>query len=188
MKTFKWIGVIASLAGIVGLSGRHQPAAKISRRAERRRQRAPEQVHPAVNRLKEWPTWTAWTVERFPDMQVSFSGPEEGVGAKYEWDGKSTGQGELELKTSDPAQGVTYDLAFDHGKMPSTGGLRFAPEGAGTKVTWYADGDLGWSPIGRCFGVMMDSMMGPDFEAGLAKLKKKVEGTTVASEPPPQKD
>lgn len=136
---------------------------------------APEVVHPAVNKLKEWPTWTAWTVEKYPDMKLAFSGPEEGVGAKYEWDGKSTGQGTLVIKTSDPAKGITYDLAFDHGKTPSTGGLTYAPEGTGTKVTWHADGELGWNPISRYFGLFMDGMMGPDFEEGLAKLKAKVE-------------
>jgi uncharacterized protein YndB with AHSA1/START domain len=97
----------------------------------------PEKVHAIVNRLAEWPKWTAWTVERYPDMEVKFSGPEEGVGAHYEWDGESTGHGELELKTSDPATGVTYDMAFDHGAMPCTGGIRLDAAGTATKVTWF---------------------------------------------------
>lgn len=135
----------------------------------------PEKIHAVVNRLEEWPKWTAWTVEKYPDMKVKFSGPKEGVGAKYEWDGESTDQGELELKTSDPATGVTYDMAFDHGAMPSTGGIKLAAEGTATKVTWFADGDLGWSPINRYFGLALDGMMGPDFQTGLENLKKRVE-------------
>jgi len=144
----------------------------------------PEKIHAVVNRLEEWPKWTAWTVEKYPDMKVTFSGPQEGVGAKYQWDGESTGQGELELKTSDPATGVTYDMAFDHGTMPSTGGIKFAAEGTSTKVIWFADGDLGWNPINRYFGLALDSMMGPDFQTGLENLKKRVEAEPANSAEP----
>ena len=36
-------------------------------------------------------------------------------------------------------------------------------------------GDLGSNPINRYFGLIMDRMMGPDFEEGLNTLKGKVE-------------
>jgi hypothetical protein len=143
---------------------------------------SPATIHPAVNRLAEWPAWTAWTVKRYPDMKVSFSGPEEGVGAKYQWNGESTGQGDLEILTSDPQRGITYNLAFDDGAMLSTGGLTYEPAGEETRVVWYADGDLGWSPIGRYFGLMLDGMMGPDFQTGLNNLKQLVEAKTAASD------
>lgn len=145
---------------------------------------SPERIHAIVDRLSEWPKWTAWTVERYPDMKVKFSGPEEGVGAHYEWDGESTGHGELELKTSDPTTGITYDMAFDHGAMPCTGGIRFDAAGTATKVTWFTDGDLGWNPINRCFGLMLDGMMGPDFQKGLENLKARAEAE-LAEGPPP---
>ena len=35
-----------------------------------------DDIFARVNMLKTWPDWTAWTLARFPDMQVSFSGPE----------------------------------------------------------------------------------------------------------------
>ncbi|MDX1948527.1 MAG: SRPBCC family protein [Pirellulaceae bacterium] len=147
---------------------------------------APEQIHPSVNRLQEWPKWIPWNVEKYPDMKLSFTGPEEGVGAKYAWTGTGTGNGNLELKTSDPAKGVAYDILFEGDAKPNTGGITFTPEGTGTKVTWHMDGDLGWNPISRYFGLMIDSMLGPDFEAGLAKLKAKVEKeATAPMEPPP---
>ena len=34
------------------------------------------------------------------------------------------------------------------------------------------EGDLGRSPINRWFGLFMDRLVGPDFEAGLANLKR----------------
>jgi hypothetical protein len=134
-----------------------------------------EQIHPVINRFREWPTWTAWNKERYPDMEVTFAGPEEGIGAKYLWTGEETGQGEMEITATDPAKGIAYNLAFNDGQMLSTGGLDYAPDAGGTKVTWWAAGDLGWSPVGRYFGLMMDGMMGPDFAQGLANLKARVE-------------
>jgi len=135
----------------------------------------PPAIFPALNTLKEWPTWTAWTVERYPDMKVKFSGPAAGVGARYTWDGKSTGYGELQLTKSDPARGVSFDLEFGHGKYISAGTIALLPEDSGTRVTWTNEGELGLNPINRYFGLLMDRMMGPDFQKGLENLKRKVE-------------
>ena len=43
------------------------------------------------------------------------------------------------------------------------------------KVTWAFSGDSGWNLMGRYFGLFMDSFIGPDFERGLANLKKLAE-------------
>ena len=50
-----------------------------------------------------------------------------------------------------------------------------APDGSGTRVTWTNEGDMGANPVNRYFGLMMDSMVGPDFEAGLKNLKALAE-------------
>lgn len=132
-------------------------------------------VFAQINTLKTWPEWTAWTVARYPDMKVSFEGPDSGVGATYSWDGKSSGQGVLKLTRAEPGKGVWYDLDFDHGKFKSTGGLILEPAGDSVKVTWFNEGNLGANPVSRYFGLMMDKMMGPDFATGLLNLKQKVE-------------
>ncbi len=135
----------------------------------------PDAVFNVVNNLKTWPEWTAWTVARFPDMKVEFSGPESGAGATYTWSGKSSGSGKLQLTKSDTAQLIVYDLDFEQGKYVSKGEISFAAEGDSVKVKWANFGDLGSNPVNRWFGLLMDSMMGPDFETGLSNLKKKVE-------------
>lgn len=40
---------------------------------------------------------------------------------------------------------------------------------------WVFDLDLRWLVAVHLFGLMMDKMMGPDFEEGLNNLKQKVE-------------
>lgn len=136
----------------------------------------PEAVFTNVNTLKHWPEWTAWTTTKYPDMKTSFAGPESGVGAAYTWDGKSTGHGTLKLTRSEPPRVVGYDLAFDHGKYLSRGAVEIEPASDGVKVTWFNEGELGWNPVSRYFGLLMDRMMGPDFEEGLRNLQKRAEG------------
>jgi hypothetical protein len=133
-------------------------------------------IYAQISNFRNWLQWTAWNQTKYPDMQVKFDGAESGVGASYSWEGKSTGQGNIKLTRADPDKGIAYDLDFEHGKYKSWGTITTEAAGDSVKVTWSNEGDLGANPINRYFGLMMDKMMGPDFEAGLNTLKRKVEG------------
>ena len=138
-------------------------------------QAKPDAIFPHINTLKQWPEWTAWTVAKYPDMKISFAGPEAGPGATYSWEGKSSGQGTLRITRSEPNKIVGFDLDFEHGKYLSTGAITIEPAGDSVKVIWSNEGNLGWNPISRFFGLFMDKVMGPDFEEGLRNLRQKVE-------------
>lgn len=190
-KVFIWTGAILALLAMVvfvvpfGLPARYNVVRTIDINAE------PADIHPAVNTLKEWPKWSAWTTEKYPDMKITYSGPESGVGAIDEFEGESVGgHGKFEITQSDPDEGIEYTLDFDHGTYVSTGAIKYTPaEAGGTTVTWSNGGELGWNPLSRWCGALglMDSMMGPDFETGLANLKQLVE-KKVADEQPPAAD
>ena len=175
MKTFKKVILVVLLIPVLILimslflpsSYRVERSLEISAK--------PDAIFAQLGTLKNWTNWTAWTVSKYPDMQVSFSGPESGVGATYTWDGQSTGQGVLKLTRAEPDKGISYDLEFDHGKYVSKGAVEYVPAGEALKVTWSNEGSLGWNPISRVFGLLMDKMMGPDFEEGLRNLKQKLE-------------
>lgn len=134
-----------------------------------------EAVYAQVSVLKKWPDWTAWTVAKYPDMKCSFAGPESGVGASYSWEGKSSGVGSLKVTRADAGKRLDYDMDFENGKYLSTGAIVIEPENGAVKVTWFNEGNLGWNPVSRYFGLLMDRMMGPDFEEGLRKLQQRVE-------------
>ncbi len=138
-------------------------------------QAKPEAIFPWINDLRKWPEWTAWNKEKDPTVVYSYEGPTEGAGAISKWNGEKFGEGSMKITTSDPQKGAQYDLSFDHGKYNSKGGLTFETVGDNTRVIWSDDGELGRNPINRFFGLMMDKMIGPDFEEGLNKLKQKVE-------------
>ena len=132
-------------------------------------------VFQYINNLKTWPDWTVWNAAKYPDLKQEFHEPSSGAGASYSWTSKQTGDGTMKLVSADPEKGIAYELDFEHGKYPSKGVIKTEAAGDSVKVTWTNEGELGMNPIGRYFGLMMDSFLGPDFQKGLENLKEKVE-------------
>ena len=127
-------------------------------------------VYPMIADPRQWNKWTVWN-RRDPGMQMTYSGAESGVGAKWSWQSKTEGNGEMEFIAAMPNERIDYTLAFPEFGMNSRGQILLAPDGAGTRVTWTNEGDMGSSPVNRYFGLVMDRLVGPDFEAGLNNLK-----------------
>lgn len=141
-----------------------------------------ENAFDQVNNLKNWDKWSPW-MKMDTTMKVTYSGPEEGVGASYSWEGdpKKTGKGKLTISESRPNEYVKTDLDFGEGGL-GTGGFKFEPADGGTKVSWSMDSDLGMNPIARYMGIIMTGMMEGIFDQGLGDIKK------IAEEmPPPSK-
>lgn len=133
-----------------------------------------ETVYPLVYDPKQWTRWGVWN-RRDPGMQVSYSGPPAGVGAKWAWISKSEGSGSMEFTATDFNKRIAYKIAFADHDGVFTGRLEFAPAGKGVRVSWIADGDMGANPLMRYFALAMDRMLGPDFEGGLKNLKELAE-------------
>jgi effector-binding domain-containing protein len=108
-------------------------------------------------------------------MKVTMEGPRSGVGAKYSWSGNDkVGVGTQTITASVENQSVSHDLDF--GSMGlAKAQMSLSPESNGTTVTWTLDSDMGVNPIGRYFGLLMDRMVGKDYERGLGKLKQLAE-------------
>ncbi len=135
----------------------------------------PEAVFPHVNSLQAATEWSPW-ISRDPEVQLAYSGPEAGVGNVLEWqsDHPQVGDGRQEIIESEANARVVSSLDF--GSMgTATAWFDLAPDGAGTRIVWGLDADMGMSPIGRWMGLAMDRLVGGDYEAGLANLKALVE-------------
>lgn len=132
-----------------------------------------EKVFALVANQKEWKRWSVWN-QRDPNMQMTYSGPEGAAGSRWAWKSKSEGNGGMEWSAVEANKRIGYILTMED-MTPATGNLLFSPEGTATKVTWDMKGNAGMNPIFRWFGLFMDKMVGPDFEAGLKNLKKLAE-------------
>jgi len=131
-------------------------------------------IHALIDGYRRFGEWSPWK-NLDPDAKYVLSGPEHGVGAKISWSGnpKTIGSGSETIVESRP-----YDLvrsALELGGDLATVTFRITPETAGTRVAWRIDMDLGMNPAYRYFGLFFDSMMGKDFENGLANLKALAE-------------
>lgn len=137
---------------------------------------APESdVYLYVNNLKRFNGWQPWAA-RDPDTKYVYSGPEAGVGARMEWSSShpEVGSGTHEIIESQSNSHVRVALDFgDMGKATAT--YRLEPYGAGTKVVWVFDTDVGNNPLHRWMGLMFNRWVGSDFEQGLENLKKAAE-------------
>jgi Polyketide cyclase / dehydrase and lipid transport len=135
----------------------------------------PAAIYPLVADLKAWRTWGVWFA-RDPDMKISYSPATTEVGAWSQWTSKSQGDGKMTISAVHPNDDFEYTMEFSDIGLVSRGTMALLPgPGGGTSVTMAMDGDLGRKPLYRWFGVFMNKLVGPDFEAGLANLKRVAE-------------
>jgi uncharacterized protein YndB with AHSA1/START domain len=136
----------------------------------------PEKIFALINDFKAWATWSPWE-KKDPAMKRTYGAATSGKGAAYAWEGnKDVGQGSMELTESSPPSKITVRLDFlkpfeAHNIVEFT----LEAKGDATSVTWAMRGDTPYfAKIIHVF-IDMDSMVGKDFEAGLANLKAAAE-------------
>lgn len=154
----------------------------------------PATVFTVLNGFRQFHRWSPWQ-EADPNMQMVYEGPETGVGAKQSWSGNAeVGSGSQEILESEPYRRILIRLRFGGFEGDFLASYTLEPGNGGTRLTWGLDADYKHSIMGRYFGLFSDSMLGPDYERGLAKLKSFVEtlpkadfsglGITVIEVPP----
>jgi uncharacterized protein YndB with AHSA1/START domain len=153
---------------------------------------SPATVFGLVNGFQHFNEWSPWA-GLDPATRYTYSGPAAGVGARMEWrsEDPNVGNGSQEVVAVVPDRSVTSTLDFGMG-YATTATITLLPEAAGTRVTWTLDTDFANSIVGRYFGLAMDRMVGPDYERGLAQLKRVAEaryaGASAAADSPAQAD
>lgn len=69
-------------------------------------------VFPLIASFHEWQKWSPWEGVD-PDLKRTFTGPDSGLGARYEWSGtKKAGAGTMEVIEADEPTLVVVDLRF----------------------------------------------------------------------------
>jgi hypothetical protein len=131
---------------------------------------APEKIFALVSDFHQWGGWSPWE-HRDPAMKRSFAGAERGKGAVYAWEGnRNVGAGRMEILEAEGPSRVLIKL-----KGHNTAEFTMLPQGGATTISWVMQGPVPF--VGKLMHVFMnmDSMIGKDFEAGLANLKKLAE-------------
>lgn len=129
-----------------------------------------EIIFDQVNDLKKSENWSPWKASD-PTVKISYGAVTVGKGATSSWTSEKSGDGTMTIIESNANQDV--QTALDIKRMGTAVGYStFNPEGQGVRVTQGFRGDQGWNLAGRYMNLMMEKMVGPYFEKGLAKLKE----------------
>lgn len=131
------------------------------------------EIHPWVDDFKRFDEWATFD-DADPDLVYHWNEQTAGVGASRTWESEAMGNGGQTITKSVVDEGVWMDLEFE-GFEPAQIAITFRPVDGGTEVVWTDDFDMGGDPISRWFGLLMDDMVGTEFEKSLANLKEKVE-------------
>ena len=137
----------------------------------------PSSVYPHIANFKNWQAWSPWEGID-PNLQRTYRGPEEGVGAKYEWAGnRKVGSGSMEITSAVPNVAVDMDLEFlKPFRASNKTCIELLPDTDGnTHISWSMTGKK--TLMIKIMGIFksMDSLVGKDFEKGIAQLKSVVE-------------
>lgn len=140
----------------------------------------PEAVFPLVDDFRRWADWSPWE-KLDADLKRTYSGAPRGVGAVYAWEGKKAGSGRMEIATSEPAMRIVIKLDFIKPfAAHNTAEFTFARDGQGTKVTWAMTGPV--TLMSKIMGLFFstEKLVGPQFEEGLANMKRVAESAPAA--------
>ena len=137
---------------------------------------APEAIFPLINDLRRWPEWSPYE-KLDPGMKRTLSGPDSGKGAAYAWEGNAkAGKGRMEIVNSVPSSQVALKLDFEKPfRANNSVDFTLTPSGDTTAVSWAMRGSRPF--IAKLMGLFMnfDTLIGKDFEVGLANLKRATE-------------
>ena len=168
------IVVVVVVAAILGYAATRPDTFRVERATVIKA--PPEKVWPHVADFRQWPAWSPWE-KLDPAMKRTLAGPPSGKGAVYAWEGnRDVGKGRMEITDATPPSKLLIRLDFlEPFESRNTTEFTFAPRGDATEVRWAMHGPNTFMTKLMQVFVSMDSMVGKDFEAGLANLKTVAE-------------
>ncbi len=164
------IAALLAYAAIQAPTFRYERSARISAPVPR--------IVALIDDFHAWQTWSPWE-KLDPALERSYGGAPSGRGATYAWVGRKAGTGHMTItaETVDTSR-ATLVIQLDFIKPFKANNIAefvlMAGPG-GTEVQWSMYGPRPF--VSKLMGVFIDfdKMVGKDFEAGLAAMKRLAE-------------
>ncbi|HYK34884.1 SRPBCC family protein [Alloacidobacterium sp.] len=165
------VGVMVVVAAVLIFAATKPPTFQVEKSVTI--QDPPERVYPLIADFHNWPQWAPQDRED-ATMQRTYSGAATGLGAVSDWTSRgSAGAGRMTITAATAPTRV--QVVVDWRKpfeLRNTHEFTLVPVGAGTQVTWRAEGtNLYMMKVLEVF-VGVNGLMGKHFETGLGNLKK----------------
>jgi len=125
----------------------------------------------SVRRFKDWNPAVAGD----PNIKIKLSGPEEGVGARIDWESteQALGKGSWQITESEPGKRVAYAITDEERGRNKRSVFTLKPtgrSGRNVEITQTYAVDYGWNLLGRYSGMYVSSNVGERMKAGLSRL------------------
>ncbi len=134
-----------------------------------------------ITDFTERTNWDPW-LEMDPGAKVTLNDISKGVGAGYTWSGEVTGSGEMIIDEIVENKSVKSTIKFF---TPQTGEgkieWRLEPVENGTNLNWVFFSEMEY-PDERFFGLMMESMLGPQLQKGLENIDHELANLLILME------
>ncbi|MFP3945095.1 MAG: SRPBCC family protein [Alphaproteobacteria bacterium] len=177
MKFLKWTGIalLAVIAVALAVGFFLPRTVHVERTVVIARPQAT--VYAVVSDWRQFNEWSPWA-EVDPDAEYTYEGEPGEVGSKMTWKGDGqAGTGSQEIIEARPYERVVSRLVFgeDGEEGEAITAFTALEVDGGTELIWSFEYETGPAPWERWFGLMMESMVGSEYEKGLEKLKAYVE-------------
>lgn len=135
-----------------------------------------EKIFALINDLHSWVSWSPWE-KMDPAIKRTYSGAASGKGAVYEWEGnREVGKGRMEITDTSSPSRVTIKLDFIKPfESHNIAEFTLDAKGGSTNITWAMHGPTPYMAKVCHIFFSMDSLVGKQFEAGLANMKALAE-------------
>jgi uncharacterized protein YndB with AHSA1/START domain len=135
-----------------------------------------DKIFPFINDFHNWTAWSPWE-KMDPALKRTHSGTTSGKGAVYEWEGNNqVGQGRMEISDTSPPSHLLIKLDFlKPFEAHNTAEFTLNGGGQSTHITWVMYGPQPYLAKVMSLFVSIDTMVGGQFEQGLANLKSVTE-------------
>jgi hypothetical protein len=176
-RLVKWLLVVVLLLAVAFFAGAYVLPGEINAQRSIDIAAPPDQIFAVVGDLRRGKEFSPWA-EIDPNARYDFERPEPGIGQKMSWQSThpDVGSGTMTVTEHEPEHRMA--AALDLGDMGrATTSFDLVPiSGGGTSVTWGFKAAL-TNPLERwmCLFLDFDSLIGKDYEKGLAKLKTLLE-------------
>lgn len=137
-------------------------------------QATPAKIWPLIADFRRFQLWSPWA-RRDPEMKVTYDGAPGAIGHTARWtsDHREVGDGQMMIAQVDAPRYLMTDLDFGENGV-AVARFNLTPAGDATDVTWAFSTSLN-GPVERWFGLLLDDMVGSDYETGLRALKELAE-------------
>jgi len=137
------------------------------------------QVYDSVNTFRRFPQWTGMRAFD-PDIKMSLSGPEAGVGAKVSWTSASPKVRDGSLTITATEEDKSVDMALDNDWIGTNKTYRIelipAANGKTVRIVESYDVDYGWNLIWRYGGLYINGEPSAIVQGNLASLSALLAG------------